>query len=124
MSSLSAVAKRTAVALFPKRPPTCLTIERTNLIGMTMTDLKTILSLTKYKTYRALQMYTFLYKDRGMKWWRCEGLPKDMRLWLDKNYQISYGSIVEKYESEDGMTKRFLLKSQEGSNVECTHYDR
>lgn len=122
MSSLSVLAKRSAVALFPKRPPTCLTIDRTNLVGMTMTDLKTILSLTKYKTYRAHQMYTFLYKERGAKWWRCEALPKDMRLWLDKNYQNVYGSVGEKYESDDGLTRRFLLNSPEGNKVECKGY--
>jgi len=107
-----------AVALFPKRPPTCLVKERPNLVGMTLTDLHSILSLTKFKTYRASQIYAFLYRLRGSKWWDAEALPKDMRTWLADSYSIDAGKIGERHDSEDGLTRRYIIETETRSKME------
>lgn len=121
MIGLSFHQVRTAVALFPKRPPTCLHKEKSNILGLLEPDLRTILSLTKFQTYRARQIYNFLYKKRGTRWTVAEMLPKDLREWLDERYYIDTGKLVEKHDSEDGRTRRYIIETQAGRRMECIH---
>lgn len=102
---LSAVARRNAVAIFPKRPPTCLLREPRNIVGLTLTDLKTVLSLTKWPIYRASQLYSFLYKDRGKDLWHAHNLPKDLRTELQRDWTVAFGERGRMLESVDKTLK-------------------
>lgn len=119
MIGLSRTQHRTAVALFPKRPPTCLVKEKQSVTGLTRTDFKTILSLTKHKLYRSNQIFDFVYGQRGKVWREAEALPKDIRAWLEAEYSLEVGCRVkEKVYSEDMSTIKFLFDTSQGSVIE------
>lgn len=115
------LSKRTAVSLFPKRPPTCLLPQKQNIIGLTVTDLKTVLSITKWPVYRAEQIYSYLYKGRGTKWVDAENLPKDLRADLEDEWVIGLGGSEKPVVSEDGTTKT-IYNFAPNCRVECIHF--
>jgi 23S rRNA (adenine2503-C2)-methyltransferase len=112
------IGKRTAVALFPKRPPTCLITQKKNILGLTLDDLKTVLSITKWPVYRAYQIYSFLYRQRGTKWKDAENIPMDLRADLEDEWSIDMGKREKAIISEDG-TSKLVFNFDPKCRVEC-----
>ena len=69
------------------------------------------------KSYRAEQIFKWLYIDRVSSFDEMSNLSLDLRETLKKNYSIYSFKIIEKLESIDG-TKKYLLDLLDGNAIE------
>ena len=94
-----------------------MTDNRTNLIGMTMDDIKNLIVELDEKPFRAKQLHNWIYA-RGAK---CidemTDLSKAFRERLNKSYTVNRPIVTQHQVSSDG-TQKWLLKYPDGNEAE------
>lgn len=84
---------------------------------MTLEELTALVLDIKQPHYRAKQLYSFLYKQKGTQLHNAFTLPTALIHHLDASHTISSGSILKHQQSLDGTTK--ILYDFAGSRVEA-----
>lgn len=82
--------------------------QKKNIIGCTLGHLKALLSTMNQPSYRASQIYNFLYHQRGTDWSQADGLPSELRQSLATEWKIDWGGWKSRDLSKDG-TAKFLF---------------
>ena len=91
---------------------------RTELIGLSLDEMKEALSPHNLPAFRAKQVWHWVY-HRGVKDFdSMANLPKDMRALLTEHYSIERPKLVTEQKSEDG-TIKWLLAFSDGQQVEA-----
>lgn len=70
------------------------------------------------KSFRGKQIYDWLHQKAVMNFDEMTNLSKALREKLNHNFYIAKTQIVEKLESKDGCTTKFLFALQDGSVIE------
>lgn len=84
-----------------------------NIKNFDLDDLKEELKLLGEKTFRAEQIFKWIYQDKVKSFDEMTNLSLDLRKKLDENYSLGLFKIVRKLESVDG-TKKYLFDVQDG----------
>ena len=69
-------------------------------------------------SFRAKQIYNWLYKKYATSYEEMKNLPKDLKATLEENYPIDIAKIVRVEESSDG-TKKYLFEFKDGHTAEA-----
>jgi 23S rRNA (adenine2503-C2)-methyltransferase len=103
-------------ACTPKSPKT---VQKTELLGLSLEELKVVLAekLESNQSYRAKQIYTWLYAKRATSFRQMTNLPKELLDKLVAKCSIGRLKIAHESTSVDG-TKKFLFHLQDGLSIE------
>ena len=90
-----------------------------NIKNFDLEDLKEELKSINEKSYRAEQIFKWIYQDKVASFEEMTNLSLDLRKKLDENYSLGNFTIVKKLESKDG-TKKYLFDvgDEEGNMIE------
>ena len=91
-------------------------MKKINLFGMTLSELEN--ELSDLPKFRAKQTAIRMYQKGAETFDEITELPKDLRKKLSDCYEIRPPRLVEKLDSSDGLTTKFLLAFSDGSAVE------
>lgn len=89
----------------------------TNLLEFSLSELEKELGLAKF---RAKQIYKWVHKKHARSFGEMTDLAKDLRAELSQKYEIFYTKIIKTSASKD-KTKKYLLKLQDGNQIETVH---
>ena len=98
-----------------------------NIKDYDLQDLKEELANIGEKSYRAEQIFKWLYKDKVKSFDEMTNLSLDLREKLKENYTICNYNVLKKLESSDG-TKKYLFDVLDGNAIESVlmeyHYGK
>ena len=89
-----------------------------NLFGIAIDELKTELSTLNIPAFRADQIAAWIYKRGAESFDEMTDLSKNLRQQLNDLYTIRMVELIDKLESKDELTTKFLLQFKDGTNVE------
>ena len=89
-----------------------------NLYGMEMNKLKDLMVEEGQKTFRAVQLYTWIYEKKASSFDEMSDISIKFRYVLKEKYCLNLPKIFLKQVSKDG-TIKLLLELEDGMKVEC-----
>ena len=89
-----------------------------NLYGMEMKKLQDLMLAEGQKTYRAIQLYTWIYEKNAQNFDEMSDISIKFREVLKEKYCLDLPSIYLKQVSKDG-TVKLLVELKDGNKVEC-----
>jgi 23S rRNA (adenine2503-C2)-methyltransferase len=92
-------------------------MQKTNLLGLTRSELEEVMASIKEKPYRGRQLYKWLYNTRLHDFSLMTDLSKELRGRLAEQFEIRGLEPAERQVSEDG-TEKFLFRLEDGKPVE------
>lgn len=87
------------------------------IYDLNLNQLEQLMASLNQKSYRAKQLFQWLYRKRVMTFEEMTDLPKDVIAYLSQNYCIQPCSEITRQVSKDGTTK-YLLRLQDGNSIE------
>lgn len=93
------------------------TLPRTNLLGLTESDLEQFVAARGEKAFRARQLMQWIYQRGVSDFGQMTDLSKASRAWLDAEAIVSPPEVLSRHDSADG-TVKWLFNSGSGQAVE------
>ena len=93
---------------------------RTNLLGLSREEISTALAALDVESYRADQIYGWIYAKGVTDFEAMTDLSKDLRLRLQDAFRIDRPGITADQQSVDG-TRKWLLGFEDGNAAETVH---
>lgn len=93
-------------------------MEKLNLFGMTLEELTGQFESWSMPRFRAKQVADWLYRKSVKKFADMKNLPKELREKLEAECTIDRAVQVDRLDSADGRTSKFLLNFSDGVGVE------
>ena len=90
---------------------------KTELLGLSLTELEEFVSGISEPKFRARQLYKWIYQKQTSSFYEMSDIPRDLRFRLDENAQISIPRFLKQRVSHDG-TRKFLLEMNDKKRVE------
>ena len=90
---------------------------KTNLLGLTKVEIKSLLSKINLPNFRASQIWNWIYRSGTTDFNEMTNISKELRSHLSKNFNIWRPKISSIHQSQDG-TIKWLLKLDDGNEVE------
>ncbi len=94
--------------------------DRLNLVGLSLKELKTELSQLGFESFRAKQIWSWMYCHGFRDFDRMTNLAKPVRIKLAEHFVIGRPDIAASQHSVDG-TRKWLLRMADREEVECVH---
>ena len=92
-------------------------IEKKNIRSLSLDDLKFFFVKNEEKSYRANQVYEWLWKKGVLDFGKMTNLSRKAIDLLKKNFFVDYSVILSKVKSKDG-TVKYLIKLYDGKLIE------
>lgn len=92
--------------------------ESSSLIGICKEDLKALLK--GQKSYRADQIFSWIYEKGSQDFEKMTSLSKELRLYLSENFNLQRPAVSKAQISSDG-TQKWLLKLKDDHEIETVH---
>ena len=89
-----------------------------NIFGLSVPELEERCASLQIPAYRARQIAEWLYKKGADSFEAMTNLPKPLRAFLPSVFCISRAACVDRWDSSDGCTSKFLLRFDDGVTVE------
>jgi len=89
---------------------------KNNIFDLTKPELEAIMLNNGFKKFNATQVFEGIYKKKVECFDDIVNISKDLKKFLNDNYEIRYLDVIEALKSED--TNKYLL-SVKGSTIEC-----
>ena len=89
-----------------------------NIFGRTLPELTELAVSLGMPKFRGKQLAEWLYKKSVTDFAAMQNLPKDFRSKLTAGYVIDRAARVDRLDSADGRTSKFLLSFSDGAGVE------
>lgn len=89
-----------------------------NIFGLSVPELEERCASLQIPAYRARQIAEWIYKKGADSFEAMTNLPKPLRASLSSIFSISRAECVERWDSLDGCTFKFLLRFDDGVTVE------
>ena len=90
---------------------------KTNLLGLTKAEIKSLLNKINLPNFRASQIWNWIYRSGTIDFNEMTNISKELRYLLSKNFNIWRPKISSTHQSQDG-TIKWLLKLDDGNEVE------
>jgi len=91
--------------------------KKENILNLLYSELVDYLQGLREKTYRATQIFEWIYQKGAWTFDEMKNLPNEFRDKLKQKYQIKPFQIIKKQISQDGTTK-FLFQLEDGEKIE------
>ena len=88
-----------------------------NIRNFDLEEIKEMVVGLGQPSFRAEQIFQWLYKKGVDDFFQMTDIPQDMRNYLSKNFSVDFLKLVEKFVSQDG-TKKFLFRLSDGNYIE------
>ena len=92
-------------------------MDRSNVFGLERTGLGAALALFHEPSYRAAQLFAWLYRKRARRFAEMTNFPRALREGLESAYVVRWPDAVERSRSHDG-TVKYLFRLGDGATVE------
>lgn len=92
-------------------------MEKRNLVGASLQEIEALMADLGEPRYRALQVYTGLYRRRLRSWETFSDLSKPLRSLLSERFVFAYPQADKAFQSSDG-TRRYLFEVSGGHKIE------
>ena len=89
-----------------------------NLFGLDLPALREKLSSLNLPGYRAVQLAEWMYQKDAASFDEMTNLPKALRASLGESFSVERAHCLERWDSADGKTSKFLLAFSDGVAVE------
>lgn len=89
-----------------------------SILELTLPQLTDWLGEQGFPSYRAKQIFSWIYQRRANSFTDMSDLPKDLRAKLSETFSIFTAKTVETQHSEDG-TEKLLVQLADGGRIEC-----
>ncbi len=89
-----------------------------NLFGLTVGEIGVQCASLELPSYRAKQIAEWMYRKGANAFSVMTNLPKSLRTELEQFFSIARAKCVERWDSSDGRTSKFLLEFSDGVAVE------
>ena len=89
-----------------------------SLLGLSLSDIQKNLAPFEIPDYRANQIAEWIYKKGASSFDDMTNLPKSLRVGLAKCFSVEGALCVNRLDSRDGLTSKFLLEFSDGVAVE------
>ena len=90
---------------------------KTNLLGLTKAEIKTLLNKINLPNFRASQIWNWIYRSGTIDFNEMTNISKELRFLLSENFNIWRPKISSTHQSQDG-TVKWLLKLDDGNEIE------
>ena len=90
---------------------------KTNLLGLTKAEIKSLLNKINLPNFRASQIWNWIYRSGTVDFNEMTNISKELRSLLSKNFNIWRPKISSTHQSQDG-TIKWLLELDDGNEVE------
>ena len=90
---------------------------KTNLLGLTKAEIKSLLNKINLPNFRASQIWNWIYRSGTVDFNEMTNISKELRYLLSKNFYIWRPKISSTHQSQDG-TIKWLLKLDDGNEIE------
>jgi 23S rRNA (adenine2503-C2)-methyltransferase len=101
-----------------RAPGQCMSMNKTNLIGLTVEELEAFVIGLGEPKYRAAQIFSWLNKFRVQRFDQMSNLPQEFRDHCAESATIAYPAIVTEQQSKLDATRKFLFKLVDGAQIE------
>ena len=88
------------------------------MFGLTVNEIYDELSKLKLPKFRAKQIAAWIYQRNVNTFEQMTDLPKNLRSQLDELFEIKTAKLIDRLDSNDGLTTKFLLELEDGAAVE------
>lgn len=95
-----------------------MTLDRTNLIGLSRDELTDVMAQIGEKPFRAKQVWHWMYHRGAKSFDDMANLPKAMRTKLSEHFYLGRPEIVRHLTSTDG-TQKWLMRLEDGNEIEA-----
>ena len=89
-----------------------------NIFGLTVEQIAETLSALKLPKFRAKQIAAWIYQRGADSFNQMTDLPKSLRSQLAELCEIRTTKLIDRLDSSDGLTTKFLLELNDGAAVE------
>lgn len=89
-----------------------------NLFGLPVATINARCAFLDIPAYRARQIAEWMYRKGAKSFAAMTNLPKRLRVDLDRSFSLARAKCVERWDSSDGKTSKFLLEFSDGVAVE------
>ena len=93
-------------------------MKKINLYDLTLPEIEKLLAQWKQPSYRARQIWTWLYEQLATDFSQMSSLPKSLRQQLAAKTELSIPTVLAQQSSMSGQTRKDLLKMRNGAEVE------
>jgi 23S rRNA (adenine2503-C2)-methyltransferase len=100
-----------------KLDPSIMTTNKTPILEQTPAQLATWLAARGYPTYRAKQVFEWIFLKRAADFAEMTSLPKGLREELSNHFSV-FTATTDHQQSGDG-TEKLLVKLADGGRIEC-----
>lgn len=90
-----------------------------NLFGLTVEEIQLTLAPWKVPAYRAKQLVEWMYRKGARSFAAMTNLPLAMRNTLEKSFTIDRARLLVRWDSNDGVTTKFLLGFSDNVAIEA-----
>ena len=90
-----------------------------NIFGLSINDISNLIAPFDVPRFRAKQIAEWMYRKGASSFDGMTNLSKDLRKKLSDNFFIGRPSLIDKWDSSDDETTKFLLGFKDGVAVEC-----
>ncbi len=87
------------------------------LVGLSFDEIKDVVQQIGEPTFRAKQLYQWIYQKGASDWGEMTNLPKKMRDLLAEKYSVTRPQVTAHQKSVDG-TQKWLLKMSDNQEIE------
>ncbi|GAB6100689.1 23S rRNA (adenine(2503)-C(2))-methyltransferase RlmN [Halanaerocella petrolearia] len=94
--------------------------DKIELIGQNLVELKKLMSELDQASFRAKQLFSWLYDKKVTSFSDMSNLAKDLRKQLQNKTELNRLDVVASQESEDG-TEKYLFKLEDGKRIESVY---
>lgn len=91
---------------------------KTALLDLTVPELEAFLGSLGQPSFRARQIFDWVYRRQVLRWELMTNLPMDLRRQLAAEALISVGELVSESVAADGLTAKSLLRLHDGQTIE------
>ena len=95
-------------------------VTRPNLFGLALPALEEACVALAEPTWRARQLYAWLYRRRVRSFEAMGNLGKDLRAGLAERFEVRWPEVAERERSRDG-TRKYLFRLDDGVTVEAVY---
>lgn len=89
-----------------------------NIFGLSLAELQVKMTSLQLPKYRAKQIAEWMYQKATFSFREMTDLPLELRRVLSERYAIFHAKCVDRQDSADGKTSKFLLEFADGVAVE------
>lgn len=93
-------------------------MKKTNITGMTLEEMESLIESIGQPKYRAAQLFNWIYKRGMLAFHEMTNFAKPLRQQLADLAEIGHVSVEKQVTSTDGQTTKFLFKLKDGLCVE------